>query len=550
MNVLKRKVLNLKFTIFKLFGGDVNKTITGSYKRIITMSMEKNDPLFLLVKSLTKSEKRQFKLYAGRLGGNSEKNFMALFSLLDKMEDLDEKIIVQKTNIKKEQLSNSKAHLYKQILVSLRLNPLHQNTKAQIREQIDFATILYNKGLHKQSLKVLDKVKSMALLNEENNLAYEIVELEKIIESQFITRSLSNRADDLIAQSEDLSRRSLIMSKLSNLSLQLYSLLLKKGYVRTDQDFAEVKRYFEANLPEYDYNKLGVKEKLFLYKAFLWYSFITQDFLACYKYSQKWVDLFHDNPLMKKNNPVFFLKGINYLLESLFLIQHLTKFKQTLKFLESEIDQNNFLRNENTESLAFLYLYLNKFNLFFLEGNFTKGIDFVPEVLCQIELYKHKIDEHHIMVFYYKIASIYFGAAHYEACIFYLKKIIDNKELKMREDLLCFSRILNLVAHYEAGLDQNLETLIKTTYKFLIKMNELQIVQKKIISFLRSLTNIYPHDLKNAFIKLHAELKIYEHHPYEKRSFMYLDIISWLESNIEKVPVESIIKRKALSKYK
>lgn len=514
------------------------------------MSMEKNDALFLLVKSLTKSEKRQFKLYAGRLGGNSEKNFMSLFALLDKMDDLEEKVILQKTNIKKEQISNSKAHLYKQILVSLRLNPLHQNTKAQIREQIDFATILYNKGLHKQSLKVLDKVKSTALLNEENNLAYEIVELEKIIESQYITRSLSNRADDLIAQSKDLSRRSLIMSKLSNLSLQLYSLLLKNGYVRTDEDFENVRRHFEKNIPEYDYKKLGVKEKLFLYKAYLWYSFITQDFVACYKYSQKWVDLFHDNPLMKKNNPVFFLKGINYLLESLFLIQHLTKFKKTLVFLESEIDHNNFLLNENTQSLAFLYLYSNKFNLYFLEGNFTKGVDFVPEVLQQIELHKHKIDEHHIMVFYYKIASMYFGAANYEACIFYLHKIIDNKELKMREDLLCFSRILNLVAHYEAGLDQNLETLIKSTYKFLIKMNELHSVQRKMISFLRNLSNIYPHDLKNAFIALHAELKQFENHPYEKRSFMYLDIISWLESNIEKVPVETIIKRKALSKYK
>ena len=109
--------------------------------------------------------------------------------------------------------------------------------------------------------------------------------------------------------------------------------------------------------------------------------------------------------------------------------------------------------NENTKSLAFLYLYLNKLNLYFLEGNFTKGMDFVPEVLEQIELHSHKIDEHHIMVFYYKIASMYFGAAHNEDCIFYLTKIIDNKELKMREDLLCFSRVLNLVAHYEAGLD-------------------------------------------------------------------------------------------------
>ncbi len=121
------------------------------------MSMEKTDALFLLVKSLTKSEKRQFKLYAGRLGGNSEKNFIALFSVLDKLVVFDERQILLKTNIKKQQLSNSKAHLYRQILVSLKLNPIHQNAKMQVREQLDFATILYNKGLHKQSLKVLDK---------------------------------------------------------------------------------------------------------------------------------------------------------------------------------------------------------------------------------------------------------------------------------------------------------------------------------------------------------------------------------------------------------
>ena len=52
----------------------------------------------------------------------------------------------------------------------------------------------------------------------------------------------------------------------------------------------------------------------------------------------------------------------------------------------------------------------------------------------------------------------------------------------MREDLLCFSRILNLVAHYEAGLDYNLESLIKSTYRFLIKMEDLYAVQKEMVS--------------------------------------------------------------------
>lgn len=154
------------------------------------------------------------------------------------------------------------------------------------------------------------------------------------------------------------------------------------------------------------------------------------------------------------------------------------------------------------------------------------------------------------MVFYYKFASLYFGAEQYENSIFYLEKIIHNKDSKMREDLVCFSRILNLVAHYEAGLDQDLDVLIKSTYKFLLKMNELQMVQQKFITFLRSLGDIYPHELKKAFIQLHKELKVYENHPYEKRAFIYLDLISWLESKIENISVETIIKRKAASKHK
>ncbi len=251
----------------------------------------------------------------------------------------------------------------------------------QVREQLDFATILYNKGLHKQSLKVLDKAKAIALSNEDSTLAFSIVELEKVVESQYITRSLSSRADDLILQSKDLGEKTLMLSKLSNLSLQLYSMLLKRGYVSNDKDFEEVRAFFRRSLPEYDIQKLGIIEKLYLYKAYLWYNFIVQDFVSGYRYAQKWVDLFYYNPEMKKTNPVFYLKGINYLLEVLFLVQHLTKFRSTLLFFEEELNKQNFLINENTESLAFLYLYLNKINLYFLEGNFNRGLSLIPEVL-------------------------------------------------------------------------------------------------------------------------------------------------------------------------
>jgi hypothetical protein len=509
------------------------------------MAIEQKDALFMLVKSLSKSEKRQFKLYAGRLGGNVNANFMSLFNLLDRVNDFNDTLILKKTHIKKQQISNTKAHLYKQILVSLRFNPVHQNTRAHIREQFDFAAILYSKGLYKQSLKILEKAKDLALKNGENNLAFEIVEFEKVIESQYITRSMSNRAKDLTKQAKNLSQKNVRISKLSNLSLQLYSLLLKEGYVKNDEDAKSLVRYFNKRLPKYDLSELGFKEKLFLYKAYLWYSLILQDFVLSYKYAQKWVNLFDENPGMKIQNPVFYIKGLDYLLEALFFIKHRTKFRTVLENLKSDLDSENITINENTKTLSFLCYSQNRLNLYFLEGKFTKGLDFVQRLLSDLKNYESKIDAHHVMVFYYKIASMYFGAGDNKTCILYLEKIINNKELKMREDLLCFSRILNLVAHYDAGLDENIEKLIVSTYKFLVKMNDLHEVQRKMILFLKNLNNIYPQDLKKAFVKLYDELKVYENHPFEKRAFLYLDVLSWLESKIENKPVEVIICQKA-----
>lgn len=505
------------------------------------------DSLFVLVKSLSKSEKRQFKLYVGRLGVNTDAKFLALFNLLDKLKSYDEKAILESGIVKKTQLSNLKAHLYKQILVSLRLNPVNQNIRVQIREQLDFATILYQKGLYKQSLKILDKAKGIAIDNEEKNIAYEIVELEKIIETQYITRSIPDRADELVQQARKLSEQNVMTSKLSNLSLQLYGMMLKVGYVRNDEDLHRVRRYFSDHLPEYKINDLGFREKLWLYKAHLWYSFLIQDFLSCYKYASKWVDLFYDNKKMIYLNPVFFLKGNHYLLESLFFVKYSSQFKETLEKMESIVSEKEFSKNDNIASLAFLYIYSNKLNLHFLEGTFDKGLYLVKIIEYGIAKHRDRIDQHHIMIFYYKIACLYFGVGDNKTCIKYLKKIIDNKKLKMREDLMCFARVLSLVAHYEAGMDYHLEVQLKSTYKFLLKMNDLQAVQKEMIKFLRKLGDIYPHELKAEFQKLYDELKKYEDHPYEKRAFLYLDILSWLESHLQNKPVGQIIREKALA---
>ncbi|MGQ7944116.1 hypothetical protein [Flavobacterium sp. WC2509] len=509
------------------------------------MANHQKDFLFVLIKSLSKSEKRQFKIFASRLETSSNTKFIELFNILDKSEVYDEKLILKNGLIKKVQLSNLKSYLYKQILVSIRLNIPSQNIRYQLREQIDFAAILYNKGLYKQSLKILDKTKQQAIENDEKYMAFEIVEFEKLIESQYITRSIQGRADELVIQAKELNYRNTISSKLSNLSLQLYGIMLKTGYVKSDEEYKYIDDYFVKHIARLDQSKFGFREKYWFYNANLWRSFLVQDFLSCYKFAAKWVTLFYDNKNMIFLNPVFFLKGNHYLLESLFMLKYKTNFKKYLNLLEETISDPRFPVNDNIASLSFLYIYNNKLNYHILEGTFAESEYLIPEILNKIKVHSEHLDEHHEMMFYYKIASIYFGNEKYQECIVYLEKIINNKNLYVREDLACFARLLCLIAHYESGKDFNLESQLLSTYKFLIKMNDLHEVQKEIIRFLKNLSNLYPSDIKKEFIKMRERFIELEKNTYEKRAFLYLDIISWLESKIENKKISDIIKEKA-----
>ncbi len=80
------------------------------FKNLQWQELQK-DFLFVLIKSLSTSEKRQFKLYVNRLGINVDAKFLLLFNELDKMNEYQEEIIIQKKISTKQQLSNLKAHL-------------------------------------------------------------------------------------------------------------------------------------------------------------------------------------------------------------------------------------------------------------------------------------------------------------------------------------------------------------------------------------------------------------------------------------------------------
>ena len=197
------------------------------------MPNRSTDALFQLIFSLEKSEKRNFRLYVTRNTDSEDLKILQLFDALDKMSDYDEEALFRKNpGIRKQQLSNIKAALYKQLLASLRVLKAPDNIDIELHEQMDFARVLYNKGLYLQSLKILDKIKETARIFHQVGLLPQVIFLEKKIEGLHITRSMQDRAEMLANEADEANRQLVMITKLSNLSLRLYSWYIQHGPAR------------------------------------------------------------------------------------------------------------------------------------------------------------------------------------------------------------------------------------------------------------------------------------------------------------------------------
>jgi hypothetical protein len=501
------------------------------------------DFLFILIKSLTTSEKRQFKLYVNRLGINVDAKFLLLFSELDKMKEYDETTIIEKKISTKQQLSNLKAHLYKQILVSLRMNPSHQNNRIQLREQLDFANILYQKGLYKQALKILDKTKQTALELDEKSIASEIIDLEKVIESQFITRSIEGRADELIRQSTEISIQNYYATELSNLSLKLYSEMLTHGYVKNDEDRAEIMKIFTAQIQKINFEKLNFTEKLWYFKAHVWKNQLFQEYKYTLKYAFQWVDLFHKNPEMIVSHPVWYIKGNTYLFKILFLYGNIDILENRFKDFNEVVNSSSFTQNENIQSLVFLIYYNNLMNIHFIKGEFFSGTKLIPEIELKMERFRDKIDEHHFMILYLKMAAMFFGSKKFKESIHYSLKIIESKG-NVQEDLLFHTRILILMAKHESGNDEDYDEFIKATSKFAKKMKKPDEFHFESIAFFKNLNDLTPDQQLESFKKFNKKLDHFSENEYYRRSLLYIDIHGWVQSKVRNVDVIEIIKER------
>ena len=493
------------------------------------MPISQSDQLFNLVKSLTKAEKRNFTFYSTRIQDADTLKYIHLFELLDKQKVLDENQILAKLkDVDKTQYSNLKRHLYKQLMVSLRMIHIQKKTDIQVREYLDYVDILYGKGLYIQSLKILDKAKALAEKSNNDLLSLAILETEKNIESSHITRSGTDIVPDLIEKSVAKIKTIEGVTKLSNIRILLHSHYIKNGHVKNQEEL-------DAFTTEYawvrEYNQdttLSYYEKIYLYQSLVWYYYIVLDFENCLINAEHWVALFNESPELINEDPDLYMRGYHYILTCAYNLKYTEKYTKYLDELEDFRNERYGQFNNNSQIISFLYVHYGRLNKYFLSEQYTEGLKVIPSTLKRLQKYKYKLDAHRVLVFYFKIAWMHLMAGDNTTAIKYLNQIFNMEVGSLREDIQGYSQLMFLMAHYDAGNYEIMDYLVKGAKQFFDKMHETNTLQIKTLAFFRKVVKLPISDRKKFIQQFYHDLQALEQDIFEQRSMLYLDIIKWL----------------------
>jgi hypothetical protein len=506
------------------------------------------DELARLIQSLTKSEKRYFKMFTSLQSG--EKGYIKLFDTVEKLGDYDEKKIreIFKGEDFLRRLPAVKSYLHAQILKSLRVINAGNTVDSQIRGMMEDVAVLYDKRLYKQCAKVLERAKDLAKANEltlpmlEINVWQEKILLELLPIDKFeklLEGSLEDEMSTVEAQKNVIQYRHLY-NKITIINRRIKE-------ARNKKELEQFRTVINHPLLSSIDKAITFESKQYFYHIQLIYYHAKGDNLTCFRLASEQMKLIEKYPNKISETPkIYFTALYNVLLCQIHLHEY-DNFDQTLEKLRAFP-----VKSTNIEVSRFVNSYIFEMVMYLDSGEFGKSVSVREPVMEGLAKYHDRINIIEKITLLYNLFYSYFGTAEFSKALGIINTLLNEYQKELRYDIQSAVRILNLILHFELGNNRLLEYNAISTYRFLYKSKRLYKMENIVLQFIRrKMPKIHnAKQQQEAFIELRSEFMDIAKDEFESKAFEYFDYISWLDSKIEKRPFAEIVRSKFIANSK
>ena len=496
--------------------------------------------LFHLIKSLSGSEKRYFKIFiSGKEAGNSK--YAKLFDAIDGQVKFDDnelkKHIYGNKPVETRKYSELKAYLYDLVLKGLQSYDEKSSVDYRLKNLLLGIRTLFKRSHFEDGKDLLKKAKKLAIEYEDFNVLIDILDLEKKIayaqmDIGFLDRELKRITDE----------EKMYIEKLTNISS--YRIIFFKILVSIRKDASRSQSQIEAHqawmndpLMQDEKFALSHKAKMLFYRIKSIYYFSTSDFQAFYSSGNKLIKIIEEKPNLLKEDVSEYISALNNYIVSCGMLGKYQEVQKTLEKLAKvkpvTIDDELKIHRQ---------YYNNMFRLCITTGNFSRGKMELEKHLKEIEKFDKKVFLK--SDFYFQYFCIYFGNEDYETALNNLNEWLGTSKGVERKDLQSLARILNLIIHYELGNTMLLDSLLRSTYRFLNKENRLSELERKFMNFIKEASKPQSkRETQEALKTLKQDFESLSKLPSYK-IFDLFDINSWLESKISRKSFAEVVQEK------
>ncbi len=499
--------------------------------------MKKKDGLFKLIKSLTKSEKRFFKVFSSRHVIGGQNNYVELFDAIDKQKVYNEEALLRKFRNKKfaNRLAVAKNYLNELILKSMRSYHSQSSIDAQIMELLGSISFLYYKGLYPQAKKVIVRAKKLALEYDKLSIIPEIIKWQKkIMDIESFAGLGDKNVSALYATEQELIQKIDNLNEYWLLEAQLYVQHNRKGMARDAKDMQALEKLMDSPLLNDESQQFSYEAQGMQYRIFATYYFITRDFERCYSYITKLVQHFESRPELIRLDPFNYVNSINNLLNMTSVLGKEEENKRYLGKLQEMVQDNSLRKSKSLELKLFEVYYYHQMNSCIRNSEYDHGMTLLTSVEDGLLNLDHQVDKMGKIMMCFNAFHISFGAGKFAEAEKWIDKVLDNPDHNVREDVYCFSRILLLIVLYESGNEQRLRREMKSTYGYLYKRDKSYHFETMVLGYIREIAKTTNQtQFESLLVKMRTEIQELREHPSERRIFAYFDFLEWINTKIE-----------------
>jgi hypothetical protein len=492
--------------------------------------MAQTDQLFDLVKSLSKSEKRHFKLSISQ--GEGDKVFLALFDILEDIS-LSSGLIRARftTKFPDSAYEPARKHLYKMLMRSLRTYESDKSVELKLVNLVADVRILFNKGLLKLCFAEIERGKKLAHKNEKffYYLIFARIELQyltmidfpNVEESELLEKQ--EKINDLLYFELFINKHSSLFQTLSHryvhqgtvrseTALQkLNDLLLEEFQISTNQRYSSFQAdklhlhfqctYFlmtgapEQSLEEYfKLHELFEKDIAKWMDDPIYYIYLLSGILTCLRSMHRYSEM------------RLFIERLKNLRPGATGLQHLTAHLVFQFEAAIAIDHNNFA--EASEQLNFF------------ERDHCLAIQVPANVNATTKIYS---------------AIIFFGKGDLHNALAYANAAMAIDELYLSNHTYALGKLVTLIIHLELHNEDYLIYAIRSFERKLKTTKKLFQTEKITIEFLKKWVNSDEHKRKDLILNYYEQLQNLKNDKYEVQLLTSLNLTRWAEQRMKAV---------------